>query len=163
MTSFFLQLWWPHYSMEPVRWKVNKKRQENWWDVSTTIEIEKGELKCFFKGFSIMVVGLVLEGVPVSTVLQILRVCLRNWLAFSPSALLEPIYSFWLCHMFFCITSVLLSDLSCQTPETNICDLFLIIHLYPAELWTGDNLYAYPAAFCIIMNVDIMNKSCTVY
>lgn len=49
---------------------------------------------------------------------------------FSPSVHSGSVTFFWI------ITSVLVSDLPCQTSETNICDLFLIVH--PTELWTRD-------------------------
>lgn len=107
-----------------------------------------------------MVVGLALEGVPVST----------------GSVHFEGLSQELVCLLSFSVASahlfILVLSRSFESSPLSWCLICRVRHLKPifviyfllfillsCELETG----AYTAPFCIIMNVDIMNKSCTVY
>lgn len=158
MTSFSLQLKWPHYSKEPVQWKVNKRRPENWWGVWK----EKRVRFCAFGccggcsgrsgiGWSPRSHRFGGSGSGTSRP-RLLQLC-RSPSVRSGSVIYSFILSRLSCYQIFL----------CETYEPSICGLLLIIHRCPAELWTRANLYAYTAAFCLITDGEIMNKSCTTY
>lgn len=146
MTSFLLQLWWPitQWNLSDQRLIRGGRKTDG---MSRQVSKKKKVSLNAFKLFFIMVVERFWKESQFPQVLQIVKVCLRNWSAFSPSASLRPICSFWLCHMFFCLnTSVLKNDLSCH-------------------IWSKYSLqttFMLMQQFCIMMNDD-KKKSCTVY